>query len=271
MHKQILSNKLRVVVERRTGDEPDPPHVDFAGVGARELDLLNIDISFPSEHTVCGRRFEGEMKYFFFHPTKQVLVAIAFLLDTSDEAPINEHMQLLIDEFGKLHDRHDKWCQWSATERMGRTNTTDAEPVRRLRKKGVWDPFHPSIQKTVHFWGYTGSLTEPPCSGWSVLWRVMDVPVTLSKEQLGQMRKFLFTNRDPNTCAFTSVHSNDAVARPIQKPVAYYKCTRKDFVSDEERLICGDAGCADPFGKDQDPYFEPLVHVTEPPSSAPVV
>ncbi|EJK61248.1 hypothetical protein THAOC_18301 [Thalassiosira oceanica] len=255
MQKQILANKLvshldcacasffctdmhnrkhekRVLVERRTGDEPDPPHVDFAGVGARELDLLNIDISFPSEHTVCGKRFAGEMRYYFYHPMKLVFVAIAFLLETSDEAPANGHMQLLIDEFRYLHERHDKLCQWSATERKGSTNVTAdeaAEPVRRLRKN-AWNPFHPDIQKTVHFWGYTGSLTEPPCSGWSVLWRIMDVPVVLSKEQIGQMRTVLFTNRDPKTCLFTSVHSSDAVARPIQRPIRYYKCRRQDYV-----------------------------------------
>ena len=265
-----------MVVDRRTGEEPDPPHVDFAGVGARELDLLNIDISFPSEHTVCGKRFAGEMRYYFFHPAREVLVAVAFLLETYDEAPANEHMGLLIDEFEKLHERHEKKCQWSAPEPMGRSNVTsihEAEPVRRLekRKKGVWDPFHHDIQKTVHFWGYTGSLTEPPCSGWSVLWRVMDVTVLLSKKQLDQMRNMLLTNRDPNTCAFTSVHRNDAVARPIQRPAPYYICTRDNYVGDAERLICGDAGCEDAFGKDLNPYFEPLVHVTEPPSSAPVV
>ena len=44
MTKQILSNKLRVLMTRRVGDEPDPPHADFAGIGATDLDLLNIDI-----------------------------------------------------------------------------------------------------------------------------------------------------------------------------------------------------------------------------------
>ena len=42
MIKQILPNKLRVVMARRIGEEPDPPHVDFAGIGASNLDLLNI-------------------------------------------------------------------------------------------------------------------------------------------------------------------------------------------------------------------------------------
>ena len=53
----------------------------------------------------------------------------------------------------------------------------------------------------------------------------MDVTVLLSKKQLDQMRNMLLTNRDPNTCAFTSVHWNDAVARPIQRPAPYYKCS----------------------------------------------
>lgn len=51
MEKQILHNKLRVLVARRIGEEPDPPNVDFAGVGAKTLDLLHIDFKIPSEHT----------------------------------------------------------------------------------------------------------------------------------------------------------------------------------------------------------------------------
>lgn len=56
---------------RRVGEEPDPPQVDFAGVGSKKLDMLNIDIKLKSEHTICGRRFDGEMQYYFFHPVKQ--------------------------------------------------------------------------------------------------------------------------------------------------------------------------------------------------------
>ena len=37
VEKQILPNKLRALMVRRVGDEPDPPHVDFSGVGYANL------------------------------------------------------------------------------------------------------------------------------------------------------------------------------------------------------------------------------------------
>ncbi|KAL7550979.1 hypothetical protein ACHAWF_017513 [Thalassiosira exigua] len=132
-----------------------------------------------------------------------------------------------------------------------------------------WDPFHPDVQRTVHFWGYHGSLTEPPCSD-KALWRIMDVPVLISTGQLDQMRRILFANRDPGTCRPTSNHWRGSVARPVREPLPYYKCTRSDYVSDEERGVCGDEGCEDAwYGPGLDPYIEPIVHVTGPPSERP--
>lgn len=289
MEKQILPNKLRVLVARRVGEEPDPPHVDFAGVGAKDLDLLNIDIKLPSEHTVCGRRFDGEMQYYFFHPVKQSLVVVSWLLDASVGNPTNEHMQLLINEFQASYDGNEEACfQKSLNESApdgGASNAShnhagDNDPLqtgtRQLAKNdqnkkggGIWDPFHRSIQRTIHFWGYTGSLTEPPCAG-STLWRIMDVPVPIGVEQLTQMQSILFNNRGNETCRYTSNHYKGSVARPAaSNDVSYYKCTRSDYVSDDEREVCGDGGCAKPFGRGLDPYVEPIIFVTGPPSKSP--
>ena len=55
IHKQILSNKLRLIMEPRTGEEPDPPQIDFSSNGRGITDMTNIDFKFPSEHTVCGQ------------------------------------------------------------------------------------------------------------------------------------------------------------------------------------------------------------------------
>lgn len=280
--KQILPSKLRVLVERRTGDEPDPPHVDFAGIGARELDLLNIDLKFPSEHTVCGRRFDGEMQYYFFHPVKRSLLVVSWLLEARVENGANEHMQELIDEFGQIYDENERICREKDLEgslagddatsvvRGGVEPPADNRTVseddplltRKLAKNdnknkggGIWDPFHRDIQKTIHFWGYTGSLTEPPCAA-NTLWRIMDVPVPVSPDQLFRMQDALFNNRDPESCAFTSAHYGGSVARPAASADApkYYKCTRSDYVSDDEREECGDDGCDEPYGTGLDPY-----------------
>ena len=279
--KQILPNKLRVVMARRQGDEPDPPHTDFSGVGYKALDLLNIDIKFPSEHTLCGRVYDGEMQYFFFHPVRKALIGIAWLFKADEVNATNDHMQILIDEFQQIYEFNQDACYRNQIEQKHSNQTLQhgrsfkEQPIgindfihRSLKKVKSWDPFHSDIQKTVHFWGYTGSLTEPPCTD-SVLWRVMDVPVKISFEQLYQMQNILFNNIDNETCTFTSNHFNGRVARPVSNALRYYKCTRSDYVSDDERNVCGDSGCEVPFGKDLDPYVEPEVFVTGPPTESP--
>jgi len=297
MIKQILPNKLRVLVYRRLGEEPDPPHVDFAGVGAKDLDLLNIDIKIPSEHTVCGVKYDGEMQYYFFHPVKKSLLVVAWLFEAKAGNPVNDHMQYLIDTFQKEYDENEEFCiqkslQESSVGTMTLTRTRDITNApttdslseedpseRKLAKNGqrkggggIWDPFHSDIQKTIHFWGYRGSLTEPPCAG-STLWRIMDVPVQISVQQLSQMQNILFNNREKHSCDYTSTHYKGSVARPIiNDNVQYYKCTRSDYVSDDERKKCGDVGCTnDPFGPGLDPYVEPIIHVTGPPSDSPTI
>ncbi len=267
---------------RRVGDEPDPPHVDFSGIGYANLDLLNIDIKIPAEHLVCGERYDGEMQYYFFHPVLNKLIAVSWLFEAKPDNLANQHMQLLIDEFQKVYDDNEESCAANATARnladtaAGHESSTSnrargSSRNRRMKKvrEPVWDPFHSDIQRTIHFWGYRGSLTEPPCSPDSVLWRIMDVPVLVSIDQLSQMKNILFNNRDGESCEFTSTHYKGSVARPISKSIRYYKCTRSDYVSDDERDLCGDMGCQLPFGKDLDHYFDPIVFVTGPPSESP--
>ena len=114
-------------------------------------------------------------------------------------------------------------------------------------------------------------MHQVPCTD-AASWRIMDVPVRISIRQLEQMREALFDNRDPRRdCAYTSTHYMGSVARPINGTMPYYKCTRDDYVGDDERKACGSRwGCADhPFGPRLDPYVEPIVPVTGPPSEAP--
>ena len=97
----------------------------------------------------------------------------------------------------------------------------------------------------------------------------MDVPTPISRTQLDQLKYILFTHVDGN-CRQTSVHnSKGSVARPTQPELKYYKCTRDNYVSDEERFICGDAGCVNPFGAGLNEYYPPLVDVTGPPTRSP--
>jgi len=98
-----------------------------------------------------------------------------------------------------------------------------------------WNPFWPRILNSIYFYGYGGSLTEPPCSEW-VAWRVLDEPMQISSEQWDQMRNILFGQVD-DQCRRTSVHWRGSVARPTQslnsRPL--WKCTQDDYVSDAEK------------------------------------
>ena len=265
MSKQILPNKLHLRVARRIANVTIPPSFDFAAIGSKALDLLNIDVKFPSEHTVCGRQFDGEMQYYFFHPVKLAFVAVAWLFEAKVDNPVNVHMQRLIDEFQELYDVNEEICRHESPSAL---DDAVQDGHRKLPVLSRWNPFHRDIRKTIHFWGYTGSLTEPPCAG-KTMWRIMDVPVQISMNQLDQMQNILFNNRDSRTCAFTSSHYRGSVARPINNPLPYYKCTRQDYKSDLERKLCGRRGCAVPFGTFLDPWVPPIVDVTAPPSMAP--
>lgn len=114
--------------------------------------------------------------------------------------------------------------------------------VQRRQKKelrwNVLEPWH--IYKSVHFWAYSGSITEPPCFE-DVKWRVTDVPMTISPVQYIQMKKLLFDHVDPVSCRKTSTHHDESNARPVQpyRGGATYRCRRSDYASDVERRASG--------------------------------
>lgn len=217
--------------------------------------------------------------------------------------PRNEHLQKVINAFGRVFNQDKLKC----LEKQKRQNAQNSaynyvrpnnrelefdsfdasldslfddldnttmynhdnsnQTQRRLALK--WHPFHPDIQKSIHFWGYKGSFTEPPCTSNIVDWKIMDVPTPISLRQLEQFKQILFNHVDQD-CERTGVQNAQvSVARPTQDQIKYYKCTRDNYVSDEERSICGDRGCKVPFGEGLNPYYNPIVDVTGPPTRAP--
>ena len=115
---------------------------------------------------------------------------------------------------------------------------------------GRWDPYQwGSILNTHWFWGYKGSLTEPPCTQF-VNWRVMDRPMQISITQLNMIRKLIFLHErlgdDGQTCARTSNHHEGTANRPIRelgRRQDIYKCTCAQFTSDQYRYDGGPAVC----------------------------
>jgi carbonic anhydrase len=260
--KQILPNKLRLEYQRRpcqTCAEPDPPHADFPHNWGGGSDVIHIDIKVPSEHYLEGKKFDGEFQIFHLHPRRRRSPAIAIPFEVGEH---NQHLQKALDEFQKVYDGDLQKCnERNQRERVLKSNLHSNSsmtfpisdsiqsgsqyanekrgrflPIQEgesVGTRGAWDPYHEDIVKTIHFWVYEGSTTDPPC-GEFVTWFVLDTPFTVSARQLKQIKDLIFTHQDKR-CQKTSVHFEESVARPLQSLVGrtISRCTIKDFRSDE--------------------------------------
>ncbi|VEU38091.1 unnamed protein product [Pseudo-nitzschia multistriata] len=150
---------------------------------------------------------------------------------------LEEYARLLLPNNGTGNDGHGHY------EHQSNINaTTDftirREAHRRRLSTSRWNPHHRSLVPSYYFYGYDGSLTEPPCSE-IVSWFVMDGPhMEVSFNQLEQAKAILFTNVDGSSCRETSVHYRNSVARPIQDTGPdrdVWHCTRDNYVPDKER------------------------------------
>jgi len=112
---------------------------------------------------------------------------------------------------------------------------------RRTERPPTWNPLEPwYVLQSIHFWGYSGSITEPPCFE-EVHWRVIDVPMKIHFNQYLQLKRLMFDHVDPDTCQKTSTHYDESNARPVQSDQggATYRCRRSDYASDMERAASG--------------------------------
>jgi len=272
---QILPSKLRLKYypDRPPADGPYPPEADFANNWNGFAEVNHIDIKIPSEHTICGMVYPAEYSIYMVHPLRQQTIVVSILLALHPNDNDNKHLQKVINEWQSIYDDNENRCKVSKKRNIRnlknrrsrkpkdlvgsviehsslwwiKSNATMHLPVnisKGVRRelidespfgRGGWDPFHRDLERTIYFWGYWGSLTEPPCSTF-VAWRVLTEPAYISRRQLEQMKTILFSNRN-ELCEYTSVNYQQSVARPIQpnRGRLLHKCTINDYVSDKEK------------------------------------
>jgi carbonic anhydrase len=246
--------------------EPDPPVADFPNDWGGYADLMHVDFKIPSEHTIEGERFDGEMQIVHIHPSRRRTPTLSVLI-RAKRAGYNPLFQEVLDQFQYVYNDHGSKC-WAQLRRERRQatamrrvlgklaqnepdydswadfSTQDEDPsfnvTDRRKLQGSFTPHDEMLVPSIHFYGYEGSITEPPCSEF-VTWFVSDLPMTIGLTQLEQMKRILFTHVSP-TCEKTSVHFAQSVARPLQdaagRPV--WRCTKADFVEDDHRFIDDD-------------------------------
>ena len=266
IEKQILSNKLRLLYSRRPCKncrEPDPPLADFPRNWPGLVDLLHIDFKVPSEHTIYGEQFDGEMQMYYIHPKRRRVPVVSVVIRAS-ESGHNSELQVALDYFQETYDNDKALC--AEKSQLNRKLVSDAHEVlgdnvksdfhdyqswgdfstifddpeyhkkkRKLQDRKIWNPHNSEMVPGVYFFGYEGSLTEPPCTEF-VSWFVHDKPMNISFKQLRQIRTLIFTHVSPD-CESTSTQYRESVARPIQdsadRPV--WRCTSDDWPADVDR------------------------------------
>ena len=191
---------------------------DFPNGWGASVDALHADIKIPSEHWIKGKQFFAEYQLYHLHRERDRAPVISVMIDLHPNDEPNLHLQKALDEWQKVFDDDERECE-ERRERANRklrghttnSSTYSSLPYRRNaqedttkgREKKVWDPYHRDLMPSIHFYGYSGSLTEPPCTEFCE-WRVLDKPMSISSAQLLQMKLLLF--HVDKKCRLTSTH-----------------------------------------------------------------
>ena len=307
--KQILPSKLRLLYPRVVDETAEWATKNDSVLGAsadmpkrwgHQLPVIHIDIKIPSEHYMEGKQYAAEYQINLIQNREEKrrgAPVVSVLFDIDPEEKDNFQLGLLIDEFQKVFDKDEAECEnYVRLQRhleatfAGRTGSADSpqstwldEPeeeeakfrakLSHLRRRAQfhrkWNPFNPEIMTSPWFYGYEGSLTEPPCTEF-VEWRIMLKPALISTRQLEQMKTILFKHRN-GKCQGTSVHSTThGVARPLQNYNGreLYQCTCRDFIPDDMRQEYGLNRCLwsdrAEFGFDRATYTQEWYAETHP-------
>lgn len=240
------------------------------------MEALRVDVKIPSEHWLNGKEYVAEYQLYHLHHKKKRAPVLSIMIDFHPLDKPNEHFQLALDEWqavwqtdylecelrerkerratATLMERVKSWIAPPSKQEKHRQSTILDEPAeelenlrrnlraaRKMQEEATfaWDPYKKDeIMRSIHFFAYSGSLTEPPCTEF-VDWRILDTPMLISRRQLFQMKTLLFKHRSIESgCQLSSNHHMGSVARRPLQPLnrrKVYRCTCRDFLSDDDR------------------------------------
>ena len=145
-------------------------------VGKDIYPLVQAHLHTPSEHTLNGKRYAGEIHFVNVRDDGRLTV-VGLLIETG---AFNSQIQLMLDN--TINKPGEKT----------HNPTTIVFDPKKLLPRGVG---------SGKFYTYSGSLTTPPCTE-GVNWYVYEKPITLSDAQLIQLKSFYEGNdrhlQEPN-------------------------------------------------------------------------
>ncbi|MFQ5464552.1 MAG: carbonic anhydrase [Thermodesulfobacteriota bacterium] len=138
----------------------------YIKVNGKRYDLLQFHFHTPSEHTVGGAHYKGEMHLVHKSSDGKLAVVGVLIVEGQENPAYSTVWAGLPKKAGKAHTIK---------------GTVDAARL---------------LPGDRDFYTYSGSLTTPPCSE-GVTWLVLTEPVKMSEDQIEDINKILHSNNRP--------------------------------------------------------------------------
>jgi len=199
-----------------------------------QLPVTHVDVKIPSEHWMEGKQYAAEYQIYLIQNRKAQRGApvISILMDLDPDDKPNAALQVALDRFQAEYDKDMAQCE-ARRRKERRLDAILGEEFDATQEQSTWldepeeeevkfqsylrraqerqggfkyfDPWDAEIMRSIYFFGYEGSLTEPPCSEF-LEWRIIDTPTTVSRKQLFQMKKVRRYWGGIGGCAFAFAH-----------------------------------------------------------------
>lgn len=231
--------------------------------------LLWMDLHARSEHVMEGKRYDAELQ--MIHGGMGVetgqIMAVSLLMEATAKAD-NLEFEWMLQQWQQVAAQEAQDCSRRRNRQLrtiadydlnSKTKGGDAEeeilnaepdqkrnlqfrpsPCDTDRFGGGCEPLAPrrrmfpyNLFPTIWYYGYTGSLTTPPCTN-AVQWRVLEQPLQISRRQYKQLTLLLAQSRDSSCESDTAVDpATGENFRPLQPRDQFfqsvYRCTFDDF------------------------------------------